>query len=283
MKSFRITKKIVVAAGMLAFCFWQFDAFGSAINVLDGEIGMSIVRVPTPCPAPLNSLPKDLQELIFNKVLENNPRHLLRISKDWYKFIREQENISDGTELRYLINMNPFMKACMQTYWENAFYNGVLRYTSTNDGPVVELKFLDLKNKDQKGTFDLSACGNTGDHLVITINPDRFCEIEGANKDKTVTAIVPYHWIKKITESNTDHPLASLMAGWDPDIAPIGMFWRYGNLTDLTRVDSLTNARMSVISGCNLFELWAGHARFRGGGVLAGSYVSCQFLNRNKD
>jgi len=199
----------------------------------------------------ITHLPRDINVVIIKEASkDSHPRHLTSVCKQWYDIIRENPDVQ-GQGLHYSA-MNPFMKELMHIYWESRFYKGVLEYTSPNDGKKIRLPFLDLKDKD--GTFNLSTCGNTGNSLVITINSVRFFEIEGENKDKTVTAILPYHWIEEIIKSKPNHPLASFMADWDPDIAPVGMFWRWGNDKNLTWVDAQTKASLKMISSKNLYE-----------------------------
>jgi hypothetical protein len=202
--------------------------------------------------ATIDRMPKDIMQEMSKHV---NPRHLITICKHWYSVMREG-NIPQGAELHYS-TMNPFMQKCMNTYWENLFYNGILQYTPTDGSKGVTSKFSGLKDKD--GTFDLSTCGDTGKYLVITTNMDRFFKIQEENKDKTVILITPRSLVEQRTAP--DHPFATHMAGWDADNAPVGMFWRWGNDKNLAWVDSLTTEKMMGISACNLFENWRKSAR----------------------
>jgi predicted solute-binding protein len=76
------------------------------------------------------------------------------------------------------------------------------------------------------------------------------------------------HRIEQIIKSKPDHPLASLMAGWHADLAPVGMFWRWGNDKNLTWVNYLTTATMKAISSKNLYENLAHDARECGFGCV---------------
>lgn len=166
-------------------------------------------------------------------------------------------------------DMNPFMQRCMNTYWESRFYNGVLRYTPTDGSAGVTLKFADL---NEEGTFDLSACGNTGQYLVITTSMDRFFQIQGENIHKTVILVTPRSFVEQGINTSPSHPFAAHMAGWDVDKAPVGMFWRWANFTNLTWVDYLTNADMFKISSVNLYGNWeASRCIALGLGVSGGS------------
>lgn len=236
----------------------------------------------------INHTPKEVIGLMLEESSKNvNPRLLASVCKDWYNIIREN-NSPQMAELHYsTINpshstMNPFMQKCMNTYWEGLFYNGVLKYTPGDGGQTVSLKFSDFKD----GTFDLSACGNIGQYLVITENMNQFCKIGEENKDKTVIGIMPRHKIQQEIKNSPDHPFTSLMAGWDADEAPVGIFWRWGNDTDLSMFDYLIIADLSKISLSNLYDLWgAAYVRCEEDDMYDGYTVefSCQFLNRNKD
>lgn len=284
----------------------------------DSKSGRQLVRLTKPCPAPLHNLETDLQELIFNELLKDNPRSLLRISGAWYRFMRE-DNVPQDAELHYS-SMNLFMKECMNTFWKHQFYNGILRYTPINGGQAGTYKFADL---NKEGTFDLSACGNTGQHIVITQSMGRFFKSKGENAEKTVILITPRYLVEQeiITQKvqnqtpiylllqqvlhpdvakkcmsfydrlNSAHPFAHLMVGWDADKAPFGIFWRWGNDKNLT-CDYLTTDSASMISSCNLLENWQKSViATRAGQVFAWvphtiggtRSISCQFLNLNKN
>lgn len=254
-------------------------------------------------PCPINHMPKDVTGLLLKEISKGtNPRRLTSVCKHWYSVMRE-DNVPQMAELHYsatniLVSaMNPFMQQCVHTYWDSLFYNGILRYKPIdNNGKVIEgraavtMKFSDFKD----GTFNLSTCGNTGQYLVITTSMDRFFKVGEENKDKTVIAIMPRHRIQQEIKNTPDHSFASLITAWDADKAPVGMFWRWGNDTNLTLVDYLTNASISNISSRNLYENWAYGLRraecaVREAGscvremILRRASISCQFLNQNKD
>lgn len=204
----------------------------------------------------ISHMPKDVTKLILAEASKDvNPRRLVSVCKSWYNIIRKN-NSPQRAELHYS-TMNPFMKESMNTYWENLFYNGVLKYTPTDDGQTVSLKFSDL-NED--GTFDLSACGNKDRYLVITTKMDRFFKVGEENENKVVVLITPRYLVEQRITASPTHPVAALMADGDPDKAPMNMFWRWGNDTNLTDVDYLTTASAREISSRNLYENWCDHA-----------------------
>ena len=202
--------------------------------------------------ATTHGMHQDVMGVIFKEASkENNPRHLTSVCKFWYNIIRENQD-SQGKELHYS-EMNSFMKELMQIFWESRFYNGILRHTPRDGSEGVTLKFS-LLNKD--GTFDLSDCGDACQHLVITSNVDRFFKIEEENKDMTVILITLYSWVEQEINALPIHSFAALMADWNADKAPVGMFWRWGNCEDLTYFDYLTNVSMSTISSMNIYDNW---------------------------
>jgi hypothetical protein len=252
-----MTKKIAIAASLVAFCSGPFDAVGTEIE--DGDQRRSLTSVPPQDPDLINHvLNKDTMQLILYKASENTtPYGLASVCKHWFNFMGKVE------ELPKLV-MNPFMKNCRQIFWGNQFYNGILHYTPIDGSAKISLRFSDIKD----GTFDLSACGNAPQQLVITTRMDLFFEIEGGNKDKLVTGIVPYHWVEKAIKANPSHHFAKVFANWNPDKAPLGIFWRWGN-DDPAYFDYLTNEMLADISSRNLFENWLSPARLAVVGIPA--------------
>lgn len=214
-----------------------------AMESPDGDHDKALVTI--------NHMPADImKDIVTEATKDTNPRHLASVCKHWYSVMRE-DNIPQMSELHYS-TMNPFMQEYMRTYWENLYYNGTLRYTPTDGSAAVTLKFSDFKD----GTFDLSACGYTGKYLVITTSMDHFFKVGKENEDKTVVAIMLRHRIQQEIKDSPEHPFSLLMAGWDPDKAPVGMFWRWINNTVLSCYDPLTTAGVSKISSRNLCENW---------------------------
>lgn len=256
---FKFTLTIATSAFLLMS--GMTDLFAMALlDDGDGKPGKQLVLAKTEEaePGPINHMPKDRMTVIFMEASKDtNPRRLTSVCKPWYSIMRE-DNIPQGAELHYSptnilhSTMNPFMQQCMNTFWEYQFYNGILRYMPTDDGQSVTLKFADL---NKEGTFDLSACGNTGQNLVITKSMDRFFKIEGENKDKAMILVTPRSLVEQRINTSPSHPLAARMADWDADKAPVGIFWRWGNFNTL--VDYLTHASISKISSMNLYENWS--------------------------
>jgi hypothetical protein len=230
-------------------------------EILDDNSGKQLVIAKSEDtePGPINHMPKDVTEYLLNEIIKDvNPRCLTPVCKSWYSFIREADvNADQIAELHYSatnilhLTMNPFMKKCMHTYWDNLFYNGNLRYTPTDGGQAVSLKFSDLKD----GTFDLSKCGDAGKYLVITENIARFFNV---GEDKTLVGIMPCHRVLQEIKDLPEHPFFPLKATLDPDKASVLLFWRDGDNTNLKRFDYLITASVRDISSRNLYENWVG-------------------------
>jgi len=253
----RITKKIAIAASLGAYCIGPIDAYGTEkiIDNLNEESNQQLALTNPIGSHPEIIIPDDIWKRLFKEISrEENPRHLTSVCKHLYHILRENEIPQIQKELHYS-DMNMFMRECMQTYWESRFYKGVLSYTSP-DGGKVELKFSDLKKTN--GTFDLSACGDTANYLLISTNRDHFFTIEEENKHKTVILITPRYLIEQGINNSTTHPLVPVIAGWDADKAPVGMFfWQWANSKKLTWFDYLTTESMASISSRDLFDNWS--------------------------
>ena len=179
-----MTKKIVVVAGMLAFCTGQFEAFG-LYNNGDDESGRQHAIATT---AVEETGFQDLNYYVIPLIIREGkggiyPRHLASVCKLWYSIMRE--NNVPQEELHYS-TMNPFMKQCMKTFWASQFYNGVLRYTPPYGGEVIDLKFSDVLSnfEETKGTFDLSSCGVTHNYLRMTLSVEEFLKVRGENENR---------------------------------------------------------------------------------------------------
>lgn len=216
-----------------------------------------------------NHIPKEIMQVIFVETSKGtNPRHLMSICNYWYSVIREN-NIPEEAELHYSTThilhtaMNPFMQQCMHTYWDNLFYNGILRYTPVDEdgkvikgGETVTLKFSDFTD----GTFDLSTCGDTGQFLVITESMDRFFTVCGENENKIVVGIMPCHRILQEVKNSPKHPFYTTLRCLYPDKTPAILLFRWGNENNLTRFDDIRTTDAKEISKRNLYENWGSNS-----------------------
>ena len=275
LKMFKYTKKIVIAASLLAFYSGQLYAMNpDGTDDEDNQPKRTAVVATTGTPESQHGIIRDVLKLIFAEASKStHPRRLAAVCRHWNSVMRENSPVN-RMGVPYA-NLNPFMQACMNTYWENRFYNGVLQYNPPQNGAIQDLRFSDLDDPF-KGTFNLQGCGNVAGDLVITTDPERFFKIRGENEDRVVILIALRHLIEQAINSTEAHPLVSVMDSWNADEAPAGIFWRWGNYQDLTWFDYLTVRSWAEISSTNLFENWKKRRRGRGEcAVSARTWMRC--------
>jgi hypothetical protein len=196
-----------------------------------------------------------------------NPRILIALNMQFYKLMRENKD-PQNAELHYSATnilhsvMNPFMKSCMEAFWQNQFNNGILLYTTkrqaymdgkwhTVNGEVISLRFSDY----QDGRVDLSQCNDAASYQIITTSVDDFFKAgEESLVVGSVTSIVPRYVVEQKCQSKK-HPFASILAAWDGDKFPIGIFRQGGNKYYGTGFYYQTSASISKISSMNLFDV----------------------------
>lgn len=279
---FSISKKITLAITMMTFCIGHVSA---SEPISSNEVGDKRVQQPAVARAGDSRfgdlLPRGPMELIMVKAADRgtNPRHLASVCRWWHDVIREN-NLPNG-ELKYSA-MNPFMQKCMQRYWERRFYDGALLYRPTlgNDEGMITMDIANLRNPFCD-TFDLSTCGDRSNSVVITTDMERFFEVGGKNQGRVVILIMLRGLAVQKVESTPNHPFASIMGGWDPDKAPLGIFWRWGGDANLTLVDYLTVRSFGGISSENLYGNWKKSVVVYGPSGRHSRTFSCSFVNRN--
>lgn len=256
---FSISKKLTLAITMMAFCIGQVCASGprSSNEVEDEQVQQpAVASAEAKDPRFGGLLPRGPMELIMVKAADKgtNPRHLAFVCCWWHDVLREN-NLPQG-ELKYSA-MNPFMQKCMQRYWERRFYDGALLYRPTpgNDEGMITMDIASLRDPFCD-TFDLSTCKDRSNFVVITTDMKRFFEVGGKNQGRVVILFILHGLAAQKVKSTPNHPFASTMDGWNPDKAPVGIFWRWGNDANLTWCDYLTVRSLDGISSENLLENW---------------------------
>ncbi len=296
---FSFTKKIMIAACMVAFYPGQFSAFAGLCNtkmVDDSGDEAVIARPVQPTGQQLiNYLPVELLQKIILSVDNANPRDLGQVCKFWRSFFYTNESIEKEEDVRYS-GMMPLGQKLMRIWWYGRIYpngsydevddeafqtflNGVLQYRPdpNSDEDMIEFPISSLMNP-LNGTFDLSGCGDAAEHLVITTSLSDFFD---AHLNKIVIGIFP----QKI--ATTASPFKDIMGNWDKNLAPVGIFWRWSGWNDLTWYDYLTLSDLEDISSRNLFKNWVCARRWRPTVSLPTPYcykrihrkISCLFLN----
>jgi hypothetical protein len=138
---------------------------------------------------------------------------------------------------------------------DQQFLNGKLVYrpNPNSDEEMIELPISDFQNIFE-GKFDLSECGTAGTFFTITTDPGVFFKV--AVKQTTVNILIAlYPFIQKHLTNMTE-PFGKIMQDWDNGIAPVGIFWRWGSESDLSRYDYLISSSLEEISCNNLYENW---------------------------
>jgi len=136
------------------------------------------------------------------------------------------------------------------------FYNGKLVYTDPNNtSRKIELPIAALANP-LEGTFDLSACGDTGRYLSISTGYRK--GRRAANKDKLEIWLAPRFLVERELRSTARH-LQPIMDNWPGEVAPIGIFWNGGNWMHLSWYECLTTQADPHHRPANLYDLWLCH------------------------
>ena len=202
LKMFKYTKMIITAASLLAFCSGQLYAgLTAGTDVEDDKPKRTgvVATTGTPDPRFQEDMPKEIMRLIFVEASKDTkPGCLASVCGHWHNVMREDNPIEP---LLNYSTLNRFMKDCMKIWWTEIFYKGVLLYKDPNDGKEITLRVSELK-EPFKGTFDLSACGNTANKLVITTSVDRFFKVKAENEERVVILITPRHVVEEEINSS---------------------------------------------------------------------------------
>lgn len=134
------------------------------------------------------------------------------------------------------------------------FLNGVLIYRpdGKSDNGRINLRISDLVNP-LEGTFDLSQCGDTGNYLSISTGYRKVKRPENASKVEIWFA--PRFLIERELGTTAGH-FKPIIDNWKQDVAPVGMFWTWGDWDDLGWYDYLTTENMENLSKIDLYENW---------------------------
>jgi len=150
-------------------------------------------------------------------------------------------------------HMDPIYHSTPQLAEYPRFLNGKLIYKPdpNSDKGRIELRIADLTNP-LEGTFDLSKCGDAAQYLSINTGYRKGKRPENASKVEIWFA--PHFIIEKNLAGSASH-FKDIMGSWDPRIAPVGIFWTWGNYDNLGWYDYFTTQSFDVLSdGKNLYE-----------------------------
>lgn len=130
------------------------------------------------------------------------------------------------------------------------FLNGTLKYTPNQGEPII-LPIANLE-KPFSGEFNLSTCEDADKYLSIRTGY-RKGKIDG-NENKVEIWFTP--WFITNREPNTTSHLVSLLSEWNSSVAPIGIFWNWGNWNSLIYFEHLTSEPIDSLSSYNLLKLY---------------------------
>lgn len=208
---------------------------------------------------------------VFN--IENNPELIFLIGifpKLRYLDMRGTRQI-DKAKMANFMQDNPFFfkdghleidernPNAMMIKEAQQFFKGKLIYrpNADSDEGKIEMLIADLANP-LEGEFNLKDCGNMGEGLSINTGYRKSKKAE--NKDKAEIWFVPKFMVERdLGIGSTTSYLLPIIDLWPEAIAPIGIFWSWGNY-GLKYYDYLTSRTPDEISSENLYENWHTHS-----------------------
>lgn len=250
---------------------------------------------------------KIVKEAAVGQTLNDIPLTNLALVCDyWHWIIKDEKQI--GKDLWKELKTLNGVETLEDEGIYHAFLNGVLvyrpnlvndhelafRHKPDYDNGMITLKISDFLNPF-KGTFDLSECGSANSFLTITTDPSVFFHvipIEPIEEDninsisRVIVLFATHFFIQKHLTDTTIH-FKDIMANWDKDKAPVGIFWRLADCKTLPLCDYRTSLPLTTISFNNLFENWRNALRVGenicGGAVGKSRNFHINFANQNSN
>lgn len=171
--------------------------------------------------------------------------------------LRGRENPNTEAVPRPVVNdivIPEIARGCEEVY--RRFVMGKLIYKpdpNSNNGKI-KFSFRLLANSLEE-TFDLSQCGDSGQHLSISIGYRKCKNAENANKNKVEIWLAPRFLIEKNLGTTASH-YQPIMADWNAAVAPVGVFWDWGTWDNLGWFDYLTSNSFDQVGDNDLHEKW---------------------------
>lgn len=177
--------------------------------------------------------------------------------------LREDKNVTDAM-LATVVTTTPHLttlhlEGC-DMLTENGpaiygrFLKGVLIYRPKkgSDEGRVNLPIAALSNP-LEGTFDLSACGDTGQYVSINTGYRKGKKAENANKVEIW--FTPRFLVERDLGTTAKHFQQIFPKQW-PERAPVGIIWTWGNDDNMAWYDYLANQNMDELGNENLYKKW---------------------------
>ena len=257
---FSFTKKIVVAAVMLAVCSGQVVASTPhdgnnesvpqrAFYTVTKTEGNTQIRFQ-------DGLPSDVFKLIFEYASKAgaDPRNLEVVCKYWYQSMRynipnlgARPNDSEG--IPYTTKLNDvFMEECMRRCREGTVSRAILIYIK-GEPDEKHIRFSEFKN----GVADLTGCSVAdliggcsmeNDRQVYTTSIEKFFEVGGMNKNRLVMFIGPCHLVQAHLPVSEKKP------------SMVVILWRLGDDENKSSFDYLAERSIKELGAEDFYENW---------------------------
>jgi hypothetical protein len=135
----------------------------------------------------------------------------------------------------------------------NPVLDGDLVYTDKDEKRFFKIMSL-IKNDWCMDLSSKNIFGDSSNYLLITTAPEAFFRIVDGSI-RLVILIAPKFLIEEKIET-TAKTFLPIMANWNEEQAPIGIFYRMERCNDLNWFDYLTTDDMLTISKNSLYENW---------------------------
>ena len=233
---FSITKKLALAASIMALYSGQFVAFASNNNN-DVDGAESSLKRLTIAPAPTQTTlggvvkPNKIQILTLAASDENTaPGNLRLVCWEWRNIIDGLINKEDKN--RKFVDQHPIWQKLIRVAYGglghdadwNTILNGELVYKPNPDSDegIIRLKISDLYNPFAE-SFDLSGCGDVGQHLSISMGLRK--GKKDSNKNKSEIWLIPRSLAMQKLEGNASY-LKGTMGQWRAEI-PVAVIFNW--------------------------------------------------------
>ena len=237
-----------------------------------------------PSDNPFTVCPLDVKVHILEQaaIARYGVRELRMVCKDWCNIINSINNhkvqIKQSIEVAIMQRFDIERSADAEIM--RRFLNGRLIYNPNKDNSIgnIEMRIGDLPNP-LDGTFDLSKCGRTGNHVSISTGYRKVKNPENAKKVEVW--IAPRFLIERELSTTAKHfKLIMDSSKWDPEYedmrkkecsekskaagdnrywrehAPVGLFWTWGGWDNADWYNHLTEENTDDLSKINLYKNW---------------------------
>lgn len=185
-----------------------------------------------------------LKYVVMNSLDDGTVGKLSVVCKEWQSIIKQHKVPIFKFAICEAFRVDPDI--CER------FLNGRLEYkpNASNDIGRIELRIADLANP-LEGTFDLSHCGNAGQHFTISTGYQRR---EHEDLPELIILLSPRFLVERDINGSASH-LKNIFPDEWPTTAPVGILWTWV-ADDMDCYDHLSNQTMDELSNGNLYEKW---------------------------